>query len=146
MKSFKSPDWYMQFELSYCFGIWQAHWQHCCWGACQISELLNNSKYKILQYNVLSEIKTGPRDGNTSYCLVNRSKGNSNAALRNSLTIGKVHMDGLVQDCSNSCMLALELLQSCTKPSIFITLFSTPKFTYSITNCLSNINSTYNRT
>ena len=27
-------------------------------------------------------------------------------------------MDGLVQDCSNSIANALELLQSCTKPSI----------------------------
>ena len=28
--------------------------------------------------------------------------------------------NGLVQDCSNSSANALELLQSCTKPSIFI--------------------------
>ena len=28
------------------------------------------------------------------------------------------HIDGLVQDCSNSSALAMELLQSCTKPSI----------------------------
>ena len=30
------------------------------------------------------------------------------------------YFDGLVQDCSNSIALAMELLQSCTKPSIFI--------------------------
>ena len=30
------------------------------------------------------------------------------------------HIDGLVQDCSNSSALAVELLQSCTKPSIYI--------------------------
>ena len=30
----------------------------------------------------------------------------------------KYHFDGLVQDCSNSIANALELLQSCTKPSI----------------------------
>ena len=30
---------------------------------------------------------------------------------------GKVYIDGLVQDCSNSSVLAMELLQSCTKPS-----------------------------
>ena len=30
----------------------------------------------------------------------------------------KLHIDGLVQDCSNSSMLAMELLQSCTKSSI----------------------------
>ena len=28
------------------------------------------------------------------------------------------HIDGLVQDCSDSSVLAMELLQSCTKPSI----------------------------
>ena len=31
----------------------------------------------------------------------------------------RLHIDGLVQDCSNSSALALELLQSCTKPSIY---------------------------
>ena len=30
------------------------------------------------------------------------------------------HVDGLVQYCSNSSALAMELLQSCTKPSILI--------------------------
>ena len=29
-----------------------------------------------------------------------------------------IHIDGLVQDCSNSIANAMELLQSCTKPSI----------------------------
>ena len=29
------------------------------------------------------------------------------------------YIDGLVQDCSNSSALAMELLQSCTKPSNF---------------------------
>ena len=29
------------------------------------------------------------------------------------------YLDGLVQDCSNSIANALELLQSCTKPSIY---------------------------
>ena len=28
-------------------------------------------------------------------------------------------INGLVQDCSNSTVLAMELLQSCTKPSIY---------------------------
>ena len=32
----------------------------------------------------------------------------------------KFHIDGLVQDCSNSSEFAMELLQSCTKPSIYI--------------------------
>ena len=30
-----------------------------------------------------------------------------------------LHIDGLVQDCSNSCVLAIGLLQSCIKPSIW---------------------------
>ena len=29
------------------------------------------------------------------------------------------HFDDLMQDCSNSSVLAMELLQSCTKPSIW---------------------------
>ena len=31
---------------------------------------------------------------------------------------GRLHIDGLGQDCSNCSALAMELLQSCTKPSI----------------------------
>ena len=34
------------FKLSYRFEIWQAHRQHCCRSACQISERSDNSKYK----------------------------------------------------------------------------------------------------
>ena len=34
------------------------------------------------------------------------------------LTTTNHHIDGLVQDCSNSIANALELLQSCTKPLI----------------------------
>ena len=34
-------------------------------------------------------------------------------------TLHKGYIDGLVQDCSNSIANALELLQSCTKPSIW---------------------------
>ena len=33
------------------------------------------------------------------------------------------YIDGLVQDCSNSSALAMELLQSCTKPSISLLEF-----------------------
>ena len=32
------------------------------------------------------------------------------------------YIDGLVQDCSNSSALAMELLQSCTKPSISVSV------------------------
>ena len=35
------------------------------------------------------------------------------------LRLGDAYIDGLVQDCSNSIANALELLQSCTKPSIY---------------------------
>ena len=35
------------------------------------------------------------------------------------ITVATHHIDGLVQDCSNSSALAIELLQSCTKPSIY---------------------------
>ena len=31
----------------------------------------------------------------------------------------KLHIDGLVQDCSNSSALAMELMQSCVKPSLY---------------------------
>ena len=34
---------------------------------------------------------------------------------------GLLHIEGLVQDCSNSIGLAMELLQSYTKPSILLT-------------------------
>ena len=36
----------------------------------------------------------------------------------------KLDIDGLVQDCSNSIAYALELLQSCTKPSIWLSVGS----------------------
>ena len=35
------------------------------------------------------------------------------------VTHGQSDIDDLVQDCSNSSALAMELLQSCTKPSIW---------------------------
>ena len=38
----------------------------------------------------------------------------------NTLGPGDVYIDGLVEDCSNSSALAMELLQSCTKPLIRI--------------------------
>ena len=41
---------------------------------------------------------------------------------------GTKHIDGLVQDCSNSIANALELLQSCTKPSIHASRF--PQWTH----------------
>ena len=40
----------------------------------------------------------------------------------NSFPPSAVYIDGLVQDCSNSIAKALELLQSCTKPSIYASM------------------------
>ena len=50
----KPRDWY--FELLYHFEIWQAHWQHCCRSACQISERLDNSKYKFHGFETLRDL------------------------------------------------------------------------------------------
>ena len=41
-----------------------------------------------------------------------------------------IHFDGSVQDCSNSNALALELLQSCTEPSIFFIPYFRFTWTY----------------
>ena len=38
--------------------IWQAHWQHCCRGACQISKRSDNSKYKSRGFDTLRDLKT----------------------------------------------------------------------------------------
>ena len=43
-----------------------------------------------------------------------------------------VHFDGLVQDCSNSSALAMELLQSCTKPSIYLRAMLQGMFVYDV--------------
>ena len=50
----KPRDWY--FELSYRFEIWQAHRQHCCRSACQISERSDNSKYKSRGFVTLGDL------------------------------------------------------------------------------------------
>ena len=50
----KPRDWY--FELSYRFEIWQAHRQHCCRSACQISERSDNSKYKSRGFETLRDL------------------------------------------------------------------------------------------
>ena len=51
------------------------------------------------------------------------------------------HFDGLVQDCSNSSALAMELLQSCTKPSILLTLktFINEKIIDDVMNCSQSV-------
>ena len=44
------------FKLSYRFEIWQAHRQHCCRSACQISERSDNSKYKSRGFETLRDL------------------------------------------------------------------------------------------
>ena len=44
------------FKLSYRFEIWQTHRQHCCRSACQISERLDNSKYKSRGFETLRDL------------------------------------------------------------------------------------------
>ena len=50
----KPRDWY--FKLSYRFEIWQAHRQHCCRSACQVSERSDNSKYKFRGFETLRDL------------------------------------------------------------------------------------------
>ena len=50
----KPRDWY--FKLSYRFEIWQAHRQHCCRSACEISEGSDNSKYKSRGFETLRDL------------------------------------------------------------------------------------------
>ena len=50
----KPRDWY--FKLSYRFEIWQAHRQHCCRSACQISERSDNSKYTSRGFETLLDL------------------------------------------------------------------------------------------
>ena len=50
----KPRDWY--FKLSYRFEIWQAHRQHCCRSACEISERSDNSKYKSRGFETLRDL------------------------------------------------------------------------------------------
>ena len=50
----KPRDWYL--KLSYRFAIWQAHRQHCCRSACQISKRSDNSKYKSRGFETLRDL------------------------------------------------------------------------------------------
>ena len=50
----KPRDWY--FKLPYRFEIWQAHRQHCCRSACQISERSGNFKYKSRGFETLRDL------------------------------------------------------------------------------------------
>ena len=49
----KLCDW--QCKSSSRSAIWQAHQQHCCWGACRISERVDNSKYKSRGFETLGD-------------------------------------------------------------------------------------------
>ena len=46
-----------------------------------------------------------------------------------------IRIDGLVQDCSNSIANALELLQSCTKPSMYALVNGKPLLEMISTYC-----------
>ena len=46
-----------------------------------------------------------------------------------------IRIDGLVQDCSNSIANALELLQSCTKPSMYALVNEKPLLEMISTYC-----------
>ena len=50
----KPRDWY--FKLSHRFEIWQAHRQHCCRSACQISERSDDFKYKSRGFETLRDL------------------------------------------------------------------------------------------
>ena len=50
----KPRDWY--FKLSYRFEIWQAHRQHCCRSAWQISKRSDNFKYKSRGFETLRDL------------------------------------------------------------------------------------------
>ena len=50
----KPRDW--NFKLSNRLEIWQAHRQHCCRSACQISERSDNSKYKSRDFETLRDL------------------------------------------------------------------------------------------
>ena len=50
----KPRDWY--FKLPYRFEIWQAHRQHCCRSACQISERSDNPKCKSRGFETLRDL------------------------------------------------------------------------------------------
>ena len=62
-KVLKALDWLL--KCSYCFDIWQAIRQQCCWGACQISQRSDNSKYKSCGFKTYDKtsyqiLKQGP--------------------------------------------------------------------------------------
>ena len=51
--------------------------------------------------------------------------------------ICEAYIDGLVQDCCNSSAFAVELLQSCTEPSIYPRLFGNTNHSLMSENCVS---------
>ena len=63
--------------------------------------------------------------------------------MHHSLIFASFHIDGLVQDCRISIALAMEILQSCTKPSIWLDLIITHwgRVTHICVGKLTNIGS-----
>ena len=134
----KPRDWY--FKLAYRFKIWQAHRQHCCRSACQISERSDNSKYKSRGFDTLRDL-TERRlfaywDGALVMSGVNRkwpyyasliccqSWGNLGRNTEASWLVSltgwfKDYLDGLAQVYDKSTAFSMELLYSCSQPSMY---------------------------
>ena len=51
-----TKPWDWGFKSSHHLEIWQAHRQQCCWGASQISEQLDNSKYESCAFKTLQDL------------------------------------------------------------------------------------------
>ena len=78
----KPRDWL--FELSHRLEIWQTNQQHCCRGACQISERSHDCKYKSCSFETLRDLTIKrligywnraevPTDYTYGYLILNRS-------------------------------------------------------------------------
>ena len=44
---------------TYCYEFWQELQQQCCWGPCQMSERLGNSKHKSRSFETLRDLTIG---------------------------------------------------------------------------------------
>ena len=51
-----TKPWDWGFKSSHHLEIWQAHRQQCCWGASQVSEQLDNSKYESCAFKTLQDL------------------------------------------------------------------------------------------
>ena len=98
-----------------------------CHVACRMSPIINLSTVNHLGYEY-GTIIIGHASHNCQHIYVaNTNRGHGIWSIFSSSELP--YIDGLVQDCSNSMPLAMELLQFCTKPSIYrwFVLYSGPK-------------------